>query len=51
MRTIKDQMKAIQRERKALAREARRARAEMRERVEASEWRSFKAECVRLRNK
>lgn len=51
MRTIKDQMKQIQRERKAQAREARRARAEMRNRVEANEWRAFKQECVRLRGR
>lgn len=51
MRTIKDQMKQVQRERKAQAREARRARAEMRERAEANEWRAFKQECTRLRSR
>ena len=49
MRTIKDQLKQVQRERKALAREARRSRAEMRQRAEASEWRAFKQECTLLR--
>lgn len=49
MRTIKDQLKEIQRERKAQAREARRTRAEMRERAERDEWRNFKQECVRLK--
>lgn len=49
MKTSKDQLKEIQRERKAQAREARRTRAEMRERAEATEWRAFKQECVRLK--
>lgn len=49
MKTIKDQLKQIQRERKAQARAARRTRAEMRERAERDEWRSFKQECVRLK--
>lgn len=49
MRTIKDQMKQVRKELKAQARAARRTRAEMRERAEATEWRAFKQECVKLR--
>lgn len=49
MKTIKDQMKQVRKELKAQARAARRTRAEMRERAERDEWKSFKQECVRLK--
>lgn len=49
MRTIKDQLRAVRQEMKKTNREARRARAELRERAERDEWRSFKQECVRLK--
>lgn len=49
MKTIKDQLRAVRQEMKKANREARRTRAEMRERAEATEWRAFKQECVRLK--
>lgn len=49
MKTIKDQMKQVRKELKAQAREARRTRAEAREKIERDEWRNFKQECVRLK--
>lgn len=51
MKSIKDQVKQVRRELKQQARDARRARAEMRERAQVDEWHAFKQECVRLKNK
>lgn len=49
MKTIKDQLRAVRQEMKKANREARRTRAEAREKIERDEWRNFKQECVQLR--